>query len=195
MREDTGTIPIRSYRVCFHMERRIHRIDNWRLPVSYGLPIASLGWAALALLVMVVASGLPVLGDLLHVLHPALRLVVVPIAIAWLLSRWRIDGRPPSAAAVAYLRWRTGPRRLVALRPAPAPTAPVTLGAITFAPDERGARLRAGVVQGPARVVLRYPARLRERGRTLHVGPTEGPPLWRGKEVRLAPDQRLVVGR
>jgi hypothetical protein len=193
---DEGTIPIRSYRVCFEMERRIHRIDNWRVPLSYGLPLVGLGWAMLALAIMAVASSLPILGPPLGLLHPALRFVLVPIAVAWLLCRWRIDGRSPAATALAYVRWRTGPRRLVAFRAAPEPgPRPVTLGTITFAADERGARLRPGVVQGPARVVLRYPARLRERGRTLHVTAQDGPPLWRGTEVRLMADQRLVVAR
>jgi hypothetical protein len=163
--------------------------------LSYGVPLAGIGWALAALAVMLVASSLPVLGPILHLLHPALRLVIVPIGVAWLLSRWRIDGRPPLAAGLAFLRWRTGPRRLVAFRATPAPQRPVTLGQVTFAADERGARLRPAIVQGPARIVLRYPAKLRERGRTLEVTAQDGPPLWRGTEVRLKAGQRLVVGR
>jgi hypothetical protein len=191
---DDGVIPIRSYRVCFELERRIHKIDRWRVPLSYGVPLAGVGWAFAALAVMLFASALPLLGPVLHLLHPAIRLVIVPIAAAWLLSRWRIDGRPPLAAGLAYLRWRTGPQRLVAFRAAPVPE-PVTLGRVTFAADERGARLRPAVVRGPARIVLRYPATLRERGKTLRVTAQDGPPLWRGTEVRLKPGQRLVVGR
>jgi hypothetical protein len=193
-RED-GVIPIRSYRVCFELERRIHKIDRWRVPLSYGVPLAGIGWALAALAAMVMVSALPVFGPVLHLVHPALRLVVVPIGAAWLLSRWRIDGRPPLAAGLAFLRWRSGPRRLVAFRPAPEPEGATTLGRVTFAADERGARLRPAVVTGPARIVLRYPATLRERGRTLHVAAQDGPPLWRGTEVRLKPGQRLVVGR
>lgn len=195
MRREDGVIPIRSYRVCFDLERRIHKVDRWRVPLSYGVPLAGIGWAVAALAVMLVLSALPVLGSLLHLLHPALRLVIVPIGAAWLLSRWRIDGRPPLAAGLAFLRWRAGPRRLVAFRAAPSAAEPVTLGRVTFAADERGARLRPAVVHGPARVVLRYPATLRERGRTLRVTAADGPALWRGTEVRLQAGQRLVVGR
>ena len=31
--------PIRSYRVCFSLERRIYKIDRWRLPVPWGVPL------------------------------------------------------------------------------------------------------------------------------------------------------------
>ena len=195
MRGEEGLIPVRSYRVCFQLERRIHKIDRWRVPLSYGVPLAGVGWALTAFAIMLIAAGLPVIGAALNALHPALRLVIVPIAAAWLLSRWRIDGRPPLAAGTAWLRWRTGPRRLVAFRPAPEPTAPVVLGQVTFVPDERGARLRPAVVHGPARLVLRYPTRLRERGRTLHITGEDGPPLWRGTEIRLKPGQKVVVDR
>jgi hypothetical protein len=69
----------------------------------------------------------------------------------------------------------------------------VRLGSITLAPDERGARLRAGVVRGPGRALLRYPVKFRERGRTLVVRPEDGPALWRGKEVTLGRRQRVVI--
>jgi hypothetical protein len=190
MAED-GSILIRSYRVCFDLERRIHKIDRWRIPLPYGVPLSGLGYALGALLAVVVLSKLPVAGVFLSILHPALRYVVLPVAVAMALTRWSLDGRPAHAAGLAWLRLHLEPRRLAGFRAAPAPD-PVRLGEIPIAPDEGGAALRKGVVQGPCTLVLRYPMQSRPRGRTLRVGQEPGAALWRGKEIRLNERQRVV---
>lgn len=193
MARDDGRIEVRSYRVCFDLERRIHKLDRWRIPLPYGLPLRGVAYFVAALAGLLVLGKLPGIGMLVGALHPALRLLVVPAGAAALLMRWTVDGRSPHAALLALLRLHTEPRRVAAFRPVPA-AGPVRLGPVTVAGDERGARWRAGVVEGPASVVVRYPARLRARGRALHVTPQDGPPLWRGKQIRLQRGQRLVVG-
>jgi conjugation transfer TcpE-like protein len=191
MRAEDDHLTIRSYSVCFRLERRIHKIDRWRVPLPYGVPLAGVGWSFAVLLLVLVVAGVPIVGTIVGQLHPALRYVILPIGAAWVLTRWRIDGRSPSAAAVAYLRWRVGPRRVAGFRPAPGE---LDLGEITFAADGRGAHLRPAVIGGPARIVLRYPAALRKRRRTLHVAPQSGPARWRGTEIRLQRGQRVVIG-
>jgi hypothetical protein len=79
---DGERFAIRSYRVCFELERRIHRIDRWRIPVPYGIPLRGLAYAALVLAVVLVAVRLLLIGAVLGLLHPALRLVVIPVASA-----------------------------------------------------------------------------------------------------------------
>jgi hypothetical protein len=190
--DDEGILQIRSFRVCFKLERRIHKIDRWRLPLPYGIPLRGIGYAAAAFVLMLVLGRLPVIGDLLGLMSPWLRLVAVPIAAGYLLTQWKVDGRAAHAAGLAWLRMQLRPRRLAAFRPAPA-HGPVSLGAITIAPDERSSRYRKGVVEGPATVILRYPARMRQRGRTLRVRQVSDEPLWRGKQVNLAAGQRVVV--
>jgi hypothetical protein len=188
-----NVIEIRSFRVCFRLERRIHKIDRWRLPVPYGVPLRGAGYAAVALLTMLIVDRLPVFGALVGLINPWLRFLVIPIGIAYVLLRWKVDGRAPHAAGVAWLRMQLRPRRIAAFRAAPR-SGPVRLGSVTIAPDASGARYRKGVVEGPANVLLRYPAALRPRGRTLHVRPEEGGPLWRGKEVTVRAGQRVVIG-
>lgn len=190
---DDGVITIRSYRVCFDLERRIHKVDQWRLPLPYGLPLRGLVYGLVLLTSMFVLSRLPVLGAMLGALHPAVRYIAFPFTGAYLLLRWKVDGRSPHATALSWLRMRLEPRRVVAFRAAP-PQGPVTLGVVTVAPDERGARLRRGVIHGPARVVLRYPVRARARGGTLYIRDSGGAPLRRGKHVRVRKGQRVVVG-
>lgn len=189
---DEGSIRIRSYRVCFDLERRIHKIDRWRIPLPYGLPLRGIVYALVALGAILVAAPLPLIGGFLHTLHPALRYFALPACVAVLLVRWSIDGRTPHDTARAWLRMWLAPRRVCAFRPAP-PPGPVRFEPITIVHDEGSATLRRAVVRGPARVTLRYSAQLRARGRTLQVAPRGGPPLWRGKQIELREGQRMVI--
>jgi hypothetical protein len=187
-----GELVIRSYRLCFDLERRIHRIDRWRIPVPYGVPLRGVAYGAVALAAVLLLQRLPVTGGLLGVLHPALRLVILPIATACALTRLRVDGRPAHAAGIAWLRWRLDASRVAGYRTAE-PPGPRLLGDLAIAVDEGSALYRRAVIRGPATVTARYPARARARARKLELRQAGGGPLWRGKRIRLAEGQRLVV--
>ena len=185
-------IEIPSYRVAFELERRIHTIDRWRVPVPYGIPVRGLAYAAATLVLVVLLSGFPLVGPLLGLVHPALRLGVLPIAAGVGLFRLRVDGRAAHRAAAAWLRLMSEPRRLVAFRRAQ-PYGPVRLGDVAIAPDDGGSRLRRALVEGPARVTLRHPVQTSVKRRTLRVRQTGEEAQWRGTQVRLRPGQRLEV--
>jgi hypothetical protein len=190
--DDDGTLHIQSFRQCFQLERRIHRLDRWRLPMPYGLPVRGIAYCAGLLLAVLILGRLPVLGAFLGSMHPAIRLVVVPIAGAYALMTLRIDGRAAHIVGIAWLRMRCEPTRIVAFRGTPA-RAVHTLGTITLAPDERSPRLRPGVVEGHGRIVLRYPVDLKQRGRRLDVRQTGTAPRWRGTQIDLDLGQRVCV--
>jgi hypothetical protein len=183
---------IRSYRLCFELERRIHSIDRWRIPVPYGVPLRGVAYGAAALLLVLVLAGLPVVGELLGVVHPALRLVILPVGVAFWMTRLRVDGRSAHAAAVSWARWRLGPARLSAFRPAERPGTRL-LASMAVAAGDDAARYRRCVVSGPAEVTLRYPASARLRGHTIRLRAAGAEPLWRGKRLKLGPGQRLRV--
>lgn len=191
MPTDEATIQIRSYRVCFQLERRLHKIERWRIPVPYGIPLIGIGYAAAILLTALVLARLPLAGALVGTMPWPLAYVVIPIGGAYALTRLKVDGRPALVAARAWVRMQTGPRRIAAFRAAPGPCR-VELGQVTVAPDDSGASMRRGVVEGPATVTLRYPVSMSARGRTLRVRQESGPALWRGKQVHLRDGQRLV---
>lgn len=114
-------LQIRSYRVVFDLERRIHRIDRYRIPLPYGLPLRSIAYALAGLLAVIALGRLPVLGALLALLPVPARLVLVPMAVSVALTRLRVDGRSAHAAGLAWMRWLAGPRRLVGFQRCPSP--------------------------------------------------------------------------
>lgn len=192
MSDRDDTLTIRSYRNCFRLERRIHRIDRWRIPVPFGIPLRGIGYWAGVELALFVLSRLPLIGIPITALGAPIRYVVLPVLIAVVLTRWEIDGRPAHATLRSLVVMRARPARLVAWRPAPAP-GPTTLGPVTIAADDRGSRLRPAVIYGPASVLVRYPFRSRERWRTLRIEQEPGPPAWRGKEITVGSGQRVVI--
>lgn len=111
------TLHIRSFRVVFELERRIHRIDRFRVPLPYGLPLKSIGYAIAALGAVLILGRLPLTGDVLSGLPAPARFVLLPVGVSYALSRLRLDGRSAYSAAVAWARYRSAPRTLAAFRP------------------------------------------------------------------------------
>ncbi len=198
MREREG-LTIRSFRVVFDLERRIHKVDRWRIPVPYGVPLRGIAYWALALFATIVLGRLPLVGALTDVAPTPIRLVIVPVAVAYALARLKIDGRPAHTGLAAWARFTLEPARIAGLRGVPRVGAVVRLANIPILPDERSARLRRAVIGGPAAVLLRYPpfGSVKTRGRrpTLRVKQLPGDPLFVGKHVRLRAGQRMVVER
>ena len=101
---DDGRLRLNSYRLAFALERRIHRIDTFRIPLPYGLPLASLGWGVVAIIAMLAFSAVPGVGPVLGALPFPVRLVFLPGLFAHLVSRTTGDGRPFHEALIARVR-------------------------------------------------------------------------------------------
>lgn len=190
---ERDSITIRSYRVCFSLERRIYRFERWRIPVPWGLPLRGLGYAVAAFVAILVCGRLPVLEALLGTLPDPVRYLLLPVGISYLLTQVKVEGRPAHVAAIAWLRFATSPRWTAGWRPIPAPGSVAYIGDVTFAPDERSPRLRRGRVAGPARVLLRYPGRGRRCARRMVIEQSSEVPMWRGKEVGIPAGGELEV--
>ena len=193
-RSDSGRVPVRSYRgVVDEVERRIFRVDRWRLPTPHGVSVRAVGYVLACLLALLIASSLPLVGPVLSLLPDSARLAALPLLGGWALASLRIDGRAPHRALAAALRWYVSPRTLAGLQPCPAVgdrLAPVD--AVQIAPSGDEARLRAGRVRGPARVTLRYPARVEVEGSRRGAGGDPGDRLAPARRVRVfAPERRV----
>jgi hypothetical protein len=193
-----GRVAIRSYRgVLDEVERRIFRLDRWRLPTPHGVPVRSVGYALVCLIAVIAASSLPLVGPLLGLLPDSLRLAAVPALCGWALATLRLDGRPPHRALASAARYLTMPRSLSGLRPCPAVGSELApLKAVELAAVGDGSELRAGRLRGPARVTLRYPARAVLGGARFRSGEPRGR-LAAARRITLtvAPRGRRPLGR
>jgi len=177
---------VRSYRgVLDSVERRIFRIDRWRIPKPDGLSVRSITYALAGLLVVLICGRLPVAAPLLGILPASVRLVAVPVLIGWGLSAWTPDGRAPHHALISVLRHLRAPKHLAGLRPCP-PVGADLLGVaeIQIAPSGDEPGYRPGRVRGPVRVLLRYPA---------VIGAEGGPRHPSGAAERFGAASRLTV--
>lgn len=184
-------VEIRSFRVVFDLERRIHKVDDWRIPLPYGLPLRSIGYALGVLALVLLAGRVPGLAHLLGALPAPARFVLLPCGAAWALTQVSVDGRSAHAAAASILRFLLAPRNVAAGRRQQ--LGEIRLGDVAVVPDERATRARRAVVRGPASVLLRHGFGSRQRGRALIVEVAEDRPQMSGTRVRLQRGQRLVV--
>lgn len=190
---DRGDIEIRSFRVVFELDRRLHRIDRWRLPLPYGLPLRSLGYALAAFLAVVAAAQLPALGDLIAGLPVPVRFVLIPCAIAYGLTGIRVDGRSAHEAGLALVAFALEPPVLTRWQRGAEPGAVVRFADVTFAPDGTGSRLPRGAVKGPATAIVRYPTQLRPGRRTLTLRQATNDPLDPGCRIAFDMGKRLLI--
>jgi hypothetical protein len=196
MSDGRRRIPVRSYRVVFRLERRLFRIDRWRLPFPYGLELRALVYVAVVMAGVLVAGRLPLLGAVLDLLPAQLHWGLLPLGLVVALLKLRLDGRPPHLALVAIARWRAAPRTVSGLRRCPrAQTTLVPLGELEIRPDWRGARYRPARIRGPASITLRYPASAEQHSRRRQLVITamdDRRPLVRGKTVAVPADAEVL---
>ncbi len=191
--DDSSKIVIRSFRLVFDRGyRRLFKIDRYRLPFAYGVPMLGIVYTALVALVLVCAGKLPIAGPALGALPPPVHWVALPVGLAMVMLHWRPDGLKPHIALWAWLDAALTARALSCWQPAERHGDVLELGEIACAPDGREGRYRPGRVSGPAEVLLRYPARGWQRGRRLYVEQTSDEPLYVGTQIRLRAGEQLV---
>jgi hypothetical protein len=197
MADGHASVRIRSFRLVMRIERRLHRVGPWQIPLPYGLPLAAVLYAGAAVLALLVLGRLPLLGALLGALPAPVRLALLPAAIAWALCRFRPDGRPLLRVGASWARRRLEPRRIAAFRAAPRTGRLVRLADLAIASEGHGpALMRASLgvprLGAPVSFTLRYPCAAWSRGRTLYLRQLPGAARWRGTTVTLRPGQRVV---
>jgi hypothetical protein len=177
---------VRSYRLVFRRRWRIFRIQNWRIPLPGGLELRLIGYWLACLAAISLLARLPLIGLPVAALPAALRLLALPLLAAWVLCRWELDGRPPHRAAFGLLCWWLRPRVLAAGRRVPAAgTEIVPIEAVLVAADLSGASYPGGRIDGPARLLLRYPVEARRRARRVILRPRGGCALHKGHVLEV----------
>jgi hypothetical protein len=101
---------IRSYTRVFDFERRIYRIDRLRLNPG-GVPVRGIVYFLVLLGGSLVAARLPLVDVAMRAAPWYARDLVMPAALAALLTMIRVEGRPFHLAARALLRLWLTPRQ------------------------------------------------------------------------------------
>jgi hypothetical protein len=143
--------------------------------VTAGLCAARLGRRRIAVAVgAMTAGGAAIAGVVLAALEWPLRLIVVPAAVAAVLTQVSVDGRPAHRFTVSWVHARVaGRRRLGRALPARGGSRRWECS-VRVLPDAHGARLRRARVTGPGRVRFATPVLLVSgRGRRRSVRPLE----------------------
>src|SRR5947208_14998172 len=94
MAQGPAPVRIRSFRLVMRIERRLHRVGPWQIPLPYGLPLAGVLYAGAACLALLVLGRLPLVGALLGPLPAPVRLALLPAPIPWAPCPVRPAGRP-----------------------------------------------------------------------------------------------------
>lgn len=193
--ERTAGRAVRSYRDVFTLERRLFRIDRWQIPLRGGIEVRAIVYAIACYLLLLFARAIPPIRLAHDLLPGAIGWVVLPLAAALALARFRPDGRVPHHAAASVARWALSARRLAGLRPERARAHALTDHRVVVVGDFRDAHHPiAGSVCGPALVTVRRAARLTgdRRGARLSVD-LSAPPVRCGQRVALGAGERLEV--
>lgn len=183
--QDREPMRVRSYRgVLDGVERRIYRVDRWRLPNPGGVSVRAVIYGVACILTSLIAAQLPVAGQLGAVVPDSVRFFALPVVCAWALASWAPDGRPPHSALRSLAGYLIRPRTLSGLRKAPAAGesyAPVA--AVQIASTGDGTHYPSGRVRGPAALVLRYPAAISLDGAS---GESRAEQLATAKRIRVS---------
>ncbi len=149
---------IRSYALVFRMQRKLFKIDRWRLPLPGGLEIRAIVYAIVVLLADLVLSRLVLIGPLTNKLPAPLHWAIFPGLLVFGLIKLEVEGRPPHRVVGSLLGWWVRPKYFIGLRHAARPGIRVPIQTLFLAPDWRSSHYRPAEIHGPTTVVCRYPA-------------------------------------
>jgi len=170
-KSDDLRIPVRSHRGDFEFERRIYYIPlepgNRRVirlnPA--GVPVRGVAYGALAAVLMLAVSRLPLLAILIGLLPAPVAFVAVPGLIATLLTYIRPGGRAFHVAVRTLCAHALSPRALCAFRRAHPLERPWRPPAIVMLASGAEANWRRVRYTGPGRIWIgRAHAQHRHRG-------------------------------
>jgi hypothetical protein len=198
---------IRSYRRVFDLERRVYSVDRVRLNPG-GVPVRGIVYFVAIVAIGVIATRLPLLGDLARTLPWYLRDLAFPGVSATVLGAIRVEGRTFHLAARALVRHALGTRRLAGVGRRSTVGRRWHPADVVLLPDGSDARMRRLRYTGPGAVLVTIEHELGDRvsGRgwgsvvsktsrsTLTVNQRDGAArLERGRVISLAAGARLQV--
>jgi hypothetical protein len=193
---------IRSYALVFRMQRKLFKIDRWRLPLPGGLEIRAIVYAVIVLLGDLALSRVVLIGPATNELPAPLHWAILPGLVVFALVKLEVEGRPPHRVLSSLLGWWVRPKYFIGLRPATRPGAQVPIEVLSATPDWRSSRYRPSVINGPTTIVCRYPANARvplngrgePAGNEMYLGePSYERLVLEGNAIEIPAGKRLIL--
>jgi hypothetical protein len=177
---------IRSYHRAFHFELMLYTLGNlrpWR-PV----PARGVFYTAVCLVMMVALAHAPAIGGVISGVGPVAVYGVIPLALGWLLTVARVEGRRFHVAARVWARhFRSGRTLIGGYRAMTRPGNRWRPSRMLVVNDGRdGAPPRGLALVGPGRVLLRYPCSARLDGARWTVVQSAQRPCDPGRVLTIA---------
>jgi hypothetical protein len=177
---------IRSYHRAFHFELMLYTLGNlrpWR-PV----PARGVFYTAVCVVIMAAVVHAPGIGGVISGLGPVAVYGVIPLALGWLLTAARVEGRRFHVAARVWARHLHSGQTLIggyrAIKRSGSRWRPRRMLLINDGRD--GARPNGLRLEGPGRVLLRYHCSARLDGARLSVVQTSVRPCDPGQVLTIA---------
>jgi hypothetical protein len=177
---------IRSYHRAFHFELMLYTLGNlrpWR-PV----PARGVFYTAVCELVMIAIAHAVVIGGVISGFGPVVVYGVIPLAVGWLLTVARVEGRRFHIAAQVWARHPRSGRTLIGgYRSIKRPGSRWQPRRVLVINDGRDGAPPDGLrMEGPGRVLLRYPCSARLDGARLTIVQTSQRPCDPGQVLTIA---------
>jgi hypothetical protein len=186
MMSDQPSGQIRSYHRAFHFELYLHSLGNvrpWR-----PIPARGVFYTAASELVMIALARAPLVGRAVSGLGVEAVYGLVPVAVAWLLTVARIEGRRFHLATRVWARHLFSGAMLVGgYRKVKRPGTRWRPRHMVLVGDGRDGGAPSGLrLVGPGRVLLRYPCQARLEDARLTVAHTSQRPCDTGTVLTIA---------
>lgn len=111
MSNSTENIILRSYNRVWRIERVIYRLEKIRLP--FPVSFRQIGFFLIAWFLMKKLSGIEWIAQQSFVL----RLILIPGAFAWFMTKYQFDGKPPHLFFWSLITYYFEPHKLARYRP------------------------------------------------------------------------------
>jgi len=184
--EQPGRV-IRSYQPGLRFEVPIYKFGNVYLPRP--IPARAAVYALIVWPVMLgIVERLPGVSILLAGFPWPVRIVVLPAAVTLLFALAEVQGRRFHVAVQAWAKnWFSSRQLAGGYRPIARPGGRWRPREIVFISDGRSGVPPSGIrLEGPGRVLLRYPSEAAARGAAMTVRQIASAPCERPNELRIA---------
>lgn len=157
-------LTIRSFAAVDDIDRRIYYLDSINkkgpLPWPQGVPWEAIGYFLGTVVFMAILSKILIIGDIVGIIPPPFRYIMLPIVVTFLGIQSAPDGRKAHRFAIDAAAFHIRHKRWAGGTPVPLPGEKLNRqGRMRVWHDAQSPRLQRARIEGPATVKFNVPIR------------------------------------